>query len=667
MPLEITIHLSPNSAGLFEGFPGLGPVRLAGIVKVTNRRTSAAFVSPKPVIISALDICYFGETKITTNGQDFLDRSKGARNFEKTLSLVGAPENNHISTNNIPLTPVINGDEEMTRTVSRNEIAQVTSNIPANVTVFPDQTVEFPYEWIISYDDASTLLPSVEANKSSATSTHGSTRYFCRASCIASSGDSKNIMTALKSFLTVGKMHTASVSRSFIVQIYDRKLIQRFLRQYQHELQLENKKISWLPSFTRDPATESADGIFYAAFGPDDDDTVERALAFPSTSLFATSSQNDMEEKQRDEIVPWSPKTPRTIEPSAMMLLPEPTPLMLPRMMNRNSLIYDPGEASSSTSTPLATDTIFVEPTPLLLPRKMKATPPSTPSSIKKGIQELPHKLSTSKSDINSEAWDTPSSIFEIPLDSNDIEFSPLPESRIPSVASTSSVIQQPAQSINDKLRPTVVRRSSMPKGIRIMKDFSGTTKNVEYWVGLSSIVLARGGILKMYFRIRLDDSISKKKLKYIEVRLEEYQELVDMVAEVTSRDYKIIASSRASEIIVGDFQFWKRTQSSLSWRWVVTDIEKDERKRHNFRPFKDMFKVSLISGEWEPYFPRILRIFRQVVSFFVILVWIGVVIVSVIAQVALKAYIANSITTYQAELSVLTAFFGRIFISLKD
>ncbi|KAJ3219020.1 Anoctamin-3 [Dinochytrium kinnereticum] len=102
--------------------------------------------------------------------------------------------------------------------------------------------------------------------------------------------------------------------------------------------------------------------------------------------------------------------------------------------------------------------------------------------------------------------------------------------------------------------------------------------------------------------------------------------------------------------------EFWKRRSSYYSYLWGVQNYEKDEVRRHEFKPKGSV--CSPITGKLELVFPRYLRTMRQIISQSALCLAILTVIATIFGQIVLFWFV-KSRTPHQWAAAPASAFTG--------
>jgi hypothetical protein len=109
-------------------------------------------------------------------------------------------------------------------------------------------------------------------------------------------------------------------------------------------------------------------------------------------------------------------------------------------------------------------------------------------------------------------------------------------------------------------------------------------------------------------------------------------------------------------------FEYWKRRSVFYAHKWAAQNFEETEMRRYEFHAIGS--QPSPITGKLELYFPETLRKRRQFLSLLVVLIFAGIVILSVLGQVALIAYM--QIQGYaQLTISFVVSLIGLISIQI--
>ncbi|KAI8810772.1 hypothetical protein BJ742DRAFT_800077 [Cladochytrium replicatum] len=183
--LEVSILPLPQNSSIFVGYPGIGPATFEGIVRLTNRRTNAFLakslaVSPKPLTLHNLSIefraTHVGVTDITSNDWLVSINDPNDVPYKQSFTLVGdsVPAgvvrfSRHVKNAGTVTQPDDENVEDDTWTPVRPG---------ENMVIYPDQVVQVKFRWIIPSETAKKLPPSVEANKAHIRQKrHGNTRY----------------------------------------------------------------------------------------------------------------------------------------------------------------------------------------------------------------------------------------------------------------------------------------------------------------------------------------------------------------------------------------------------------------------------------------------------------------------------------------------------------
>ncbi|KAJ3264691.1 Anoctamin-7, partial [Borealophlyctis nickersoniae] len=107
---------------------------------------------------------------------------------------------------------------------------------------------------------------------------------------------------------------------------------------------------------------------------------------------------------------------------------------------------------------------------------------------------------------------------------------------------------------------------------------------------------------------------------------------------------------------------FWIRHTRYLSWKWGTTHYEAQESRRPGFRPTQ--LRRSPVTGRLEAHFPERDRRVRQLGSAGMMLMWVGVVVLCIVGQILLGAFLAPRVEN-EVVVNLITSVVGLICINI--
>ena len=84
--------------------------------------------------------------------------------------------------------------------------------------------------------------------------------------------------------------------------------------------------------------------------------------------------------------------------------------------------------------------------------------------------------------------------------------------------------------------------------------------------------------------------------------------------------------------------ELWRRREKILAFKWGTEGFEEEESSRPHY--YGTHFRVNPVTHREEKYFPHRSRWLRQVVSFGVATLWVGVILVSMYGEIKLEAWL---------------------------
>ncbi|KAI9351161.1 calcium-activated chloride channel-domain-containing protein [Zopfochytrium polystomum] len=109
--------------------------------------------------------------------------------------------------------------------------------------------------------------------------------------------------------------------------------------------------------------------------------------------------------------------------------------------------------------------------------------------------------------------------------------------------------------------------------------------------------------------------------------------------------------------------RYWQRRNSYFSIKWATHTFEASTIQRHAFEPAGK--RLSPITGKIELHYPSYKRHIRQFISFLATLPFVGLVIATVLAQIAFIAWLQNTYHTSEQGTALAASLIGLVSIQI--